>query len=67
MKDYILSIVFATRDPSEHGLKDLADYIEFGASPRATICLAMAAKAHAFSVTADLLLPKTSRPSALTS
>src|SRR5262249_25665470 len=48
VKDYILSIVFATREPAEAGLKDLADYIEYGASPRATIYLSLAAKAHAF-------------------
>ncbi|NOK02676.1 MULTISPECIES: MoxR family ATPase [Myxococcus] len=48
VKEYILSVVFATREPSKYGLKDLADYIQFGASPRATIALAQAARAHAF-------------------
>jgi MoxR-like ATPase len=48
VKDYILSIVFATREPLQSGLKDLADFIEYGASPRATIYLSLAAKAHAF-------------------
>jgi MoxR-like ATPase len=48
LKDYILNIVFATREPEKFGLKDLSDYIAFGASPRATIALAQAAKAHAF-------------------
>jgi len=48
VKDYILNVVFATREPSKYGLKDLADYIQFGASPRATISLAQAARAHAF-------------------
>jgi MoxR-like ATPase len=48
VKDYILNIVFATREPAKYGLKDLADYIEYGASPRATIFLSQAAKAHAF-------------------
>jgi MoxR-like ATPase len=48
VKDYILNIVFATREPERHGLKDLEDFIEFGASPRATIALAQAARAHAF-------------------
>jgi MoxR-like ATPase len=48
VKDYMLDIVLATRDPSEHGLKDLADFIEYGASPRATLYLNLAAKAHAF-------------------
>ncbi|AKQ64338.1 MoxR-like ATPase in aerotolerance operon [Myxococcus hansupus] len=48
VKDYILNVVFATREPAKYGLKDLADYIQFGASPRATIALAQAARAHAF-------------------
>ena len=48
VKEYILNIVFATREPLKAGLKDLADYIEYGASPRATIALTQAAKAHAF-------------------
>jgi MoxR-like ATPase len=48
VKDYVVSIVFATRDPRGHGLAELAPLIEFGASPRATIFLAMAARAHAF-------------------
>jgi MoxR-like ATPase len=47
IKDYILSIIFATRDPAAYGLK-LGDYLRFGASPRATISLALAARAHAF-------------------
>jgi MoxR-like ATPase len=48
VKDYVVSIVFATRDPRGHGLAELAPLIEYGASPRATIFLAMAARAHAF-------------------
>ena len=47
VKEYILSIVFATRNPSEFGL-DIGPLIEFGASPRATLFLAQAARAHAF-------------------
>jgi MoxR-like ATPase len=47
VKEYILSIVFATRTPSEFGL-DIGPLIEFGASPRATLFLAQAARAHAF-------------------
>ena len=46
--DYIVSIVHATRFPAEAGLADLAPLIEFGASPRATLSLAMASRAHAF-------------------
>ena len=48
VKDYILNIVFATREPAKFGLKELTDYIEYGASPRATLSLSQAAKAHAF-------------------
>jgi len=46
--DYIVDIVLATRAPGEAGMKDLAPLIEFGASPRATIALAQASRAHAF-------------------
>jgi MoxR-like ATPase len=46
--DYIVAIVHATRFPAEAGLQDLAPLIEFGASPRATLSLAMASRAHAF-------------------
>jgi len=48
VKDYIVEVVFATRQPEKHGLKDLAPLIEFGASPRASIALNLAARAHAF-------------------
>jgi MoxR-like ATPase len=48
VKDYILNIVFATREPEKFGLKDLTDFIQYGASPRATIALTQAARAHAF-------------------
>ncbi len=46
--DYIVDIIQATRRPAEVGLTDLARIIEFGASPRATLSLAAAARAHAF-------------------
>ncbi len=45
---YIIDIVFATRDPKSYGLADLADLISYGGSPRASICLAKTARAHAF-------------------
>ncbi len=45
---YIVDLVFATRDPKSYGLDDLADLISYGGSPRATICLAKTARAHAF-------------------
>ncbi len=47
IKQYILDIVFATREPSVHGV-DLNDLIAYGASPRASIHLIAAARAHAF-------------------
>ena len=47
IKDYIINIVFATREPETYGV-DIKDYIQFGASPRATLALTIAAKAHAF-------------------
>ncbi|HEU4564914.1 MAG TPA: MoxR family ATPase [Gemmatimonadaceae bacterium] len=46
--DYIVDIVHATRTPAAAGLKELTPLIEYGASPRATIFLAQAARAHAF-------------------
>lgn len=48
IKDYIVNIVHATREPKAYGLGELADFIGFGASPRASIYLNLAARAHAF-------------------
>ena len=48
LKDYIVDLICATRAPGDYGLDELKDYIEFGASPRATIFLNLAARAHAF-------------------
>jgi MoxR-like ATPase len=48
IRDYIVDIVHATRDPKAYGLAELSDFIAFGASPRASIYLNMAARAHAF-------------------
>lgn len=48
IEKYILDIVFATRSPKEYGLEKLSDLISYGASPRATINLALGAKAMAF-------------------
>jgi len=45
--DYILNIVFATRDPKKYGI-DIENLLVYGASPRASIALKNAAKAHAF-------------------
>jgi len=47
VKDYIVNIIDATRNPADYGL-DIANLISFGASPRATIFLTLGAKAHAF-------------------
>jgi MoxR-like ATPase len=47
IKDYIVTLVLATRDPAANGL-DLAQLIQYGASPRATLALTLAAKANAF-------------------
>jgi MoxR-like ATPase len=48
VKEYLIDVVFATREPAKHGLKDLAPLVEYGASPRASIALNLAARAHAF-------------------
>jgi MoxR-like ATPase len=48
VKDYIVDVVFATREPQKRGMKDLSPFIEYGASPRASIALNLAARAHAF-------------------
>ncbi|MBD3402511.1 AAA domain-containing protein [candidate division GN15 bacterium] len=48
VKEYIVNIIFASREPDKYGLQELADLVAFGASPRATINLNLAAKAHAF-------------------
>ena len=47
LMDYIVDIVFATRNPQDYGI-DMAAYIQYGASPRATIFLSLAARAYAF-------------------
>jgi len=48
LKGYLVDLVLATRQPNEHGASELESFIRFGASPRATISLAMASKAVAF-------------------
>jgi MoxR-like ATPase len=48
VRDYLVDVTRATRDPSAYGIKDLDEMIETGASPRASINLMKAAKAHAF-------------------
>jgi MoxR-like ATPase len=48
VKDYIVEVVFATREPAAYKLKSLDGMIRYGASPRATIALTLAARARAF-------------------
>jgi len=48
VKEYIVNLVLATRDPASAGIAEMAGTIEYGASPRATIYLNLAARAHAF-------------------
>ncbi|MBH24678.1 MAG: ATPase [Myxococcales bacterium] len=48
IKEYIIDIIFATREPESFGLSQLSDLIDYGASPRASIYLNRAARAHAF-------------------
>jgi MoxR-like ATPase len=48
IREYIVNVVHATREPRTYGLQELADFIEYGASPRASIYLNTAARAHAF-------------------
>ncbi|MDD4114389.1 MAG: AAA family ATPase [Massilibacteroides sp.] len=55
---YIVDIVFATRFPQEHGLANLAGMIAFGASPRASINLALAARAYAFIKRRGYVIPE---------
>ena len=74
LMDYIVDIVSATRNPADYGM-DIAGYIQFGASPRATIFLSLAARAYAFlhgrayvtpqdvkTVAPDVLRPRMSGP-----
>jgi MoxR-like ATPase len=56
--DYIVELVHATREPAEHGLADLAPLIEYGASPRASIFLAVAGRAQAFLDGRGYVLPE---------
>ncbi|MDL2243332.1 MoxR family ATPase [Bacteroidales bacterium OttesenSCG-928-J19] len=55
---YIVDIVFATRFPQDHGLDELKEMISFGASPRASINLALAARAYAFIKRRGYVIPE---------
>ncbi|MDA8775110.1 ATPase, partial [Opitutales bacterium] len=48
LKGYLVDVVLATRNPESYGASELSAFIRFGASPRATISLALASKASAF-------------------
>jgi len=58
IEKYIVDIVFATRFPDEHGLDGLKEMISFGASPRASINLALAARAYAFIKRRGYVIPE---------
>ena len=58
IEQYMVDIVFATRDPEKYGLKELENYIEFGGSPRASINLALAARAYAFIKRRGYVIPE---------
>ena len=58
IEQYIADMVFATRYPEKYGLNDIKDYIEFGASPRASINLALASRAYAFIKRRGYVIPE---------
>ncbi len=58
IRDYIIDIVFATRKPSDYGIEKLDVYIRYGASPRASIYLFEAARAHAFLQRRGFVIPE---------
>lgn len=58
LENYIIEIVFSTRFPEKYGMHEEAKYIQFGASPRASINLNLAAKANAFMQGRDYVLPE---------
>jgi MoxR-like ATPase len=58
LERYIIELVYATRRPLEYNLKEQAQYIQFGASPRASINLNLAAKAVAYIDGRDYVLPE---------
>lgn len=58
IEQYILDMVFTTRHPQDHGLAELKPLIEYGASPRASINLALASKAYAFIKRRGFVIPE---------
>ncbi len=65
IEKYILDIIFATREPDKYGLPNLKELISFGASPRATINIAKAAKAYAFLKRRGYVIPEDIRAVAM--
>jgi MoxR-like ATPase len=65
IEQYILDIVFATREPAKYQLQKLQPYITYGASPRASIALALASKAHAFIQQRGYVIPEDVRAIAM--
>lgn len=65
IEKYILDIVFATREPAKYNLQKLQVLITYGASPRASIALAMASKAHAFIKRRGYVIPEDVRAIAM--
>jgi MoxR-like ATPase len=57
IQDYVVSLVFATREPADAGLPEFEKLLEFGTSPRATIFLTRAARARAYLLGRDFVLP----------
>ena len=57
LKAYIVNLVFATRNPADYGLEELEEYIQYGASPRASINLVNASKAYAYMRGNDFVTP----------
>lgn len=58
LEDYIIDLVMATRHPQQYGMPRLHEYIEFGASPRASLALNLTSKAHAYLQGRDYVLPE---------
>ncbi len=58
IKGYLVELVAATRDPKAYGLPDLADFVSYGASPRATLALLGAARGRAFLAGRGYVVPE---------
>ena len=58
IEKYIIELIYATRNPQDYGLEKMAEYVQYGASPRATINMNLAAKVVAFFNERDFVLPE---------